>query len=138
MIMKTLTRNSFVALTIALFLTGVAVSQGIITSFTATTKGDFVVLEWTSGPETGLDKYQVERSFDGLDFFPIADVFCTGANSTYIYEDHDIYKSSTRTYYYRIRAVMTDGSFSFSSVQSVTVSISGIQQTWGSIKALFR
>lgn len=136
--MKTTVRNSIFALIAALFLTDVAVSQGIFTSFTAGAESDFVVLEWISGPETGLDKYQVERSFDGLDFFPIADVYGTGSNSTYVYEDHDIYKSSMRTYYYRVRAVMTDGTFSFSSVQSVTIPISGIQQTWGSIKALFR
>jgi hypothetical protein len=136
--MKTFIRTNLLALTIALMLTGIAVSQGIIATFSALGDGDAVILEWSSGIETGLDQYQVERSFDGLEFFPIADIPGTGSNSTYIYEDHDIYKSSTRTYYYRIRAVMEDGTFSFSSVQSVTLNISGIQQTWGSIKALFR
>jgi hypothetical protein len=136
--MKTFIRINLLAVTIALMLTGIAVSQGIIATFSALGDGDAVILEWSSGIETGLDQYQVERSFDGLEFFPIADIPGTGSNSTYIYEDHDIYKSSTRTYYYRIRAVMEDGTFSFSSVQSVTLNISGIQQTWGSIKALFR
>ena len=130
--------NLIIAFTFALFSATVAISQGIIATFNALGDGDVVILEWSSGIETGLDQYQVERSFDGIEFFPIADVPGTGSNSTYVYEDHDIYKSSTRTYYYRIRAIMNDGSFNFSSVQSVTLYISGIQQTWGSIKALFR
>ncbi|TKJ39776.1 hypothetical protein CEE37_10895 [candidate division LCP-89 bacterium B3_LCP] len=136
--MKTLPSNSFIAFTISLLVATAALSSGIITSFDAAVEGELVILEWTSGLEDGLDHYQVERSLDGLAFFSIADVAALGNNTTYFYEDHDIYKGSTRTYYYRIKAAMLDGTANYSSVQSVTLTISGIQQTWGSIKALFR
>ncbi len=114
-------------------------ADSIIFNFSAqVSDGDFVVLEWNSGSESGLQVYRVERSLDGLNFQSIAEMAPLGSNSVYRYEDHDIYKSTSRTYYYRIRAQMGSGVSSLSSVQSVVLDFSGIQQTWGSIKALFR
>lgn len=132
-------RNVFVSFALgSLLIGGVVWAPGVIMTFSASNQGDSVTLEWSSGSEAGLSVYQIERSLDGLDFSTIAEVSPQGDNSTYIYEDHDLFKGSTRTYYYRIRAAMSNGTSSLSSVQSVTLSFSGIQQTWGSIKALFR
>ncbi len=136
--MMTLKERIVTACALVLLLIGLAFAQGVFNSFTAGTQGDFAILEWTSGSENGLSEYQVERSLDGLDFITIDTVFPLGSNTTYIYEDHDLYKGSNRTYYYRICALMNNGSRIYTSVESVTLSISGIQQTWGSIKALFR
>ncbi len=131
-------RNVAIAGILALLTASSLRAQGIIVNFTAHAENnDYAVLEWTSANESGLSTFRIERSLDGLAFSAIADVTPQGNNSAYRYEDHDIYKSS-RTYYYRIRTVMTDGSSSLSAVQSVTLDFSGIQQTWGSIKALFR
>jgi len=114
-------------------------AQSVIISFTATPENaDQVNLEWTTGNESGVSEFKVERSLDGLTYLPLEDIGPQGNSSTYLYEDRDIYKSSTRTYYYRIRAVMSNGTSSLSTVQSVVMYFSGIQQTWGSIKALFR
>jgi hypothetical protein len=122
-----------------LFCAGTAAAQGIIVNFTAHAENDdYAVLEWASGSENGLLLFRVERSLDGLTFTSIAELAPQGSNSDYRYEDHDLYKTSPRTYYYRIRALMTSGTSTLSPVQSVTLAFSGIQQTWGSIKALFR
>ena len=131
-------RNFVIALTIALLQSGIAWSQGTITSFSVQSAGDHAILEWTSGYEAGLSIYQIERSLDGLEFISVAQVSPMGDLSSYVYEDYPLYKESTRTFYYRVRAIMTNGSSSLSSVKIVTLSFSGIQQTWGSIKALFR
>ncbi len=136
--MKLLMRNIFAAAAITLLLAGLVWAPGVISSFSAYGEGDYVTLEWNSGSEEGLSIYQIERSLDGLDFSVINEVAPQGSNSSYVYEDHDLFKNSTRTYYYRIRASMNNGTSSLSSVQSVTLSFSNIQQTWGSIKALFR
>jgi hypothetical protein len=115
-------------------------AQNVIYSFTARAVGDaYILLEWKSASETGLATYKVERSLDGSSFAPIADMQPKGDNSTYQYEDHSVIGGDgSRVYYYRIRALMTDNTSIFSPVQSVTLNFSGIQQTWGSIKALFR
>jgi hypothetical protein len=123
-----------------LLSTTVLQAQSVIYSFTARAVGnDYVLLEWKSASEAGLGMYKVERSLDGLTFAPIADMQPKGSNSTYQYEDHSVIGGDgTRVYYYRIRALMINNTSTFSPVQAVTLNFSGIQQTWGSIKALFR
>ncbi|MBU1651535.1 hypothetical protein KKA00_04900 [bacterium] len=117
---------------------GVVWGPNLINQFTAESAEDFVILEWVSGPEAGLKEYQVERSLDGIGFIAIATLPPAGSETEYTYEDYDIYKTTTRTYYYRIHGSMLNGTSTYSDIQSVTMSFSGIQQTWGSIKSLFR
>jgi hypothetical protein len=132
-------KHSNFIIAIALLSALPAWAQNPIVSFTAQAENDdYVVLEWNSGSEAGLSLFRVERSLDGLTFLNIAEISPQGDNSAYRYEDHDLYKTTPRTYYYRVRAVMMNGTSSTSPVQSVTLAFSGVQQTWGSIKALFR
>lgn len=132
-------RNALAAFVLALLLALPGRAQNIIQNFAAHAENDdYVVLEWNSGSEAGLTTFRIERSLDGLTFITLQNLAPQGSNSSYRYEDHDLYKSSTRTYYYRVRALLNDGTSSLSSVQSVTLAFSGIVQTWGSIKALFR
>ncbi len=126
------------SLIVLLLFAASAWAPSVITQFDAITGGDYVILNWTSGSEAGLSNFQVERSLDGLDFQAIATISPLGSNTDYSYEDHDLYKTTTRTYFYRIKAQMTNGSSNLSPVKSITLSFSGIQQTWGSIKSLFR
>jgi len=131
-------RKVIYTILILAFSAGLAWGPNLITQFTAESAEDFVVLEWVSGPEAGLQEYQVERSLDGIEYIDIANLEPTGSQSDYTYEDYDIYKTTSRTYYYRIRGLMSNGTSTYSDVQTVTMSFSGIQQTWGSIKSLFR
>jgi hypothetical protein len=127
------------SLAILAILSAAAPAQNLINDFAAQAQGESsVLLTWTSGLETGLSNFRIERSLDGITYIVLTTLQPLGNNSSYNFEDHDIYKSSNRTYYYRILGQMDDNTFVVSPVQSVVLFFSGIQQTWGSIKALFR
>ena len=129
------------SLLLIIFLLASVVTAGdsVITSFTISPQGDMAVLEWESGLEGNLLKYKIERSPNNISFTMIHEVLPTGNFSQYQYIDNDVMKStSQRVYYYRIKMVFADGTFVYSETKSVTLSFSGFQETWGSIKAMFR
>jgi hypothetical protein len=136
-----MSRTPLIFLILALIL-GTAVpgsAQNLINNFTAQVQAEsYVLLSWNSGSETNLSNFQVERSLDGIAYTTLTTLTPQGSNSAYSYEDHALYQASNHTYYYRIRGQMNDNNPIYSSVQSVVLFFSGIQQTWGSIKALFR
>jgi hypothetical protein len=114
-------------------------AQSLINNFTAQAQGEsYILLKWDSGIETDLASFQVERSFDEITYSTLMIITPQGSNSSYTYADNDIYRGNNRTYYYRVRAQMNNNNYFYSPVQSVVLFFSGIQQTWGSIKALFR
>ena len=127
-------------LVIAVTLIAVVVAgSSVIETFSATPQGDQAVLEWVSGVEGNLVKYKVERSENNISFTSIQEVYPQGNYSNYMYIDDTIMKlTSLRVYYYRIKMIFADGSFDVSEVKSVTLTFSGLQETWGSIKAMFR
>ncbi len=113
--------------------------DSVITSFSVTADGDKAILEWVSGIEGNLAKYSVERSADGKVFSSIHDVFPQGNTVHYRYIDENPLKFySQRLYYYRIKMLFSDGNFTYSEIESVSLNFNGLQETWGSIKAMFR
>ena len=110
-----------------------------ILEFTAEPQGESaVLLTWRTGMEVGLTVFQVQRSTNGSTFYTIGDVDPTGSYSEYQYLDTNLLKQSVKTYYYRLKMIDTSGAVTYSEVRDVTLTFSGIQQTWGSIKAMFR
>ena len=110
-----------------------------ILEFTAEPQGESaVLLTWRTGMEVGLTVFQVQRSTNGSTFYTIGDVDPTGSYSEYQYLDTNLLKQSVKTYYYRLKMIDTGGAVTYSEVRDVTLTFSGIQQTWGSIKAMFR
>lgn len=77
---------------------------------------DRVVLNWKTLTEINNDKFEIERSLDGLLFEKIG-VVSGGGNSSkeliYFYNDFDVYKSN---YYYRLRQVDFDGDYKYSKI----------------------
>jgi hypothetical protein len=75
-----------------------------------------VALVWATASEKNFDKFILERSSDGVNFFSIAEVKGAG-NSTetlhYTYTDN---APSNRKSYYRLNSVDFDGSFEYSKV----------------------
>lgn len=110
----------------------------VILEFTAEVQSNTVVLSWRTGVEMNLSIFQVQRSTNGTSFYTIGGVDPTGSYSQYQYVDDNLLKQSVRTYYYRLKMIDNDGTSSYSNVQQVIIIASGIQQTWGSIKAMFR
>lgn len=106
--------------------------------FTAEAQIDAVLLSWRTGVEVNLSTFEVQRSSNGTSFYTVGDVEPTGSYSEYQYLDSSLLKQDSKTYYYRLKILDTTGAVSYSEVREVTLSFSGIQQTWGSIKAMFR
>ncbi len=110
-----------------------------ILEFTAEPQGESaVLLTWRTGVEVSLTVFQVQRSTNGNTFYTIGNVDPTGSYSEYQYLDTNLLKQLVKTYYYRLKMVDTSGAVTYSEVRDVTLTFSGIQQTWGSIKAMFR
>jgi len=110
----------------------------VIREFSAHAEDGRGILEWTSGIETNVLSFHVQRSFDGLHFNDISNVDPAGDDHKYRYIDNDLFKGNLSSYYYRISAVLSDNKTYYSEVKKITVNSSGIHRTWGSIKAMFR
>jgi hypothetical protein len=101
---------------------------------------DHSQLEWSTGAEDGLRLFIVERSSDGSNYFSIGQVAGKGSYSQYHFSDSSPLDAiqEDRTFYYRLKIVDRDGTFRYSEVKEASLSFSDFQQTWGSIKAMFR
>ncbi|MBL8007848.1 MAG: hypothetical protein JNJ56_09970 [Ignavibacteria bacterium] len=110
--------------------------------FTARDNSNGVLVEWKTGNEGGTSKFELERSADTPDnFLLIESVNATGNNSYYSYLDNSVEiqnRSSLSIYYYRLKCVEPNGSYTYTNHITVSHTVSGIRSTWGSIKAIFR
>ncbi len=106
--------------------------------FTASPMDGYALITWTTEYESGVHEFAVERSIDGIEFMEVATFEPHGPGVQYRFPDTDLFKQGTRTFYYRIRCENVSGAPEYSDVQQTTIIISGIRQTWGSLKALFR
>jgi len=101
-----------------------------------------VTLLWKTLAEIDLKAFDVERSLDRLNYKKIGSVKAQGGPSSpqeYKFEDKSVFKPSERTFYYRLKLVNSDDSFTYLPQEvAVTPSVSSARQTWGSIKAMFR
>lgn len=88
-----------------------------------------VGLEWETASEFNRDYFEVERSYDTLDWQTIGIVQATGSQnrmSHYEFKDGEIPAGKT---YYRIREVDFDGHYSFSEVLEVSL-FEGEENSW--------
>jgi hypothetical protein len=80
-------------------------------SLTGTNKAS---LKWSSGGETSLAKYNIERSTDGINYTSIGSVTANGNSAgSYEYTDANVARAIN---FYRLKMVNTNGSFTYSSV----------------------
>jgi hypothetical protein len=100
---------------------------------------DHSQLEWNTGVESNLRAFVVERSPDGTNFLPVGQVSARGSYSQYEFTDASpLDMDLNRVFYYRLKMVDRDGTYRYSEVREVSLTFSAVQQTWGSIKAMFR
>jgi len=126
----------------------IAITSGILLAsvtlqyFTATTNSDGILLEWKTIEEGGTVKFEVQRSAVTPDnFMFIKSINATGNNSYYSYQDNSVGDrdgSSSSIYYYRLKCIQPNESYTYTHSISVIHAVSGIRSTWGSIKAIFR
>ncbi|KAA0207457.1 MAG: hypothetical protein OZ913_10145 [Ignavibacteriaceae bacterium] len=128
---------------IILLLSGIAVAGLTIEYFTGRTNNNGILIEWKTGQEGNTTSFEIQRSVSNPDnFIYIATVNAQGTNSYYTYQDnsvdHNTNTQSNSVYYYRLKCLQSNGSYSYSNIITVMHSVSGIRSTWGSIKAIFR
>lgn len=101
-----------------------------LVDFTAEAKGPGVQLTWRTASERNSARFEVERSLNGVRFERIGTVAAAGSSSTarrYAFEDAlALWPSAAQALlYYRLHQVDTDGTASYSSVQTVVRKAAG-------------
>lgn len=84
--------------------------------FTASLDDDDAVLEWATASELNNDRFEVERSLDGVNFELIGEV--TGNGTTDIQQNYQYIDIAPRQglNYYRLKQVDFDGAFEYSEI----------------------
>jgi hypothetical protein len=136
-------RHSYIALFTLLALAPlVVVADTTIDFFAAKSSGDRVTVEWKTGAEQGIAKYEVERSPFGIETFElVGSVKAKGSYSYYSFVDESGFgKGSVAAalYQYRLRLWNADGTSSVTKPTVVEHSVSSVRRTWGQIKEMFR
>lgn len=107
--------------------------------FTGKNETDSILLEWKTGAEDNLNRFEIERSAsEPNNFVNIGSVTAIGSNSYYYFRDNTYLNSSFPIYYYRLKLVDNSGNHVYSQTITVARVISSVRDTWGSIKAIFR
>jgi hypothetical protein len=87
--------------------------------FTARAEGSSVRLDWATGSELNNERFTVERSANGLDFIPVAEMEGAGTSNV-LHSYHTFDRSPMRGMnYYRLRQTDHDGTATLSSVEAV-------------------
>ena len=87
----------------------------ILVSFSAQPSGDRILLQWTTTQETGVSRFEIEKSRDGSSFSTIGRVPVSDGTGVkkYSYTDNAPF---TPENYYRLKIVDEDGTFRYSTV----------------------
>ena len=91
-------------------------------SLTAVQKGSDIVVEWKVENERNVNYYEVEKSFDGINFTGIAGKSPTSVNggtAVYVFRDTDPVNGYN---YYRIKSVDVNGATAYTNIVKVPVS----------------
>jgi hypothetical protein len=87
-------------------------------SFSGVMHDNLVDLKWKSEQEYNFSHFNIQRSFNGIEFTNIAAV--NGSGTAYVrdynYTDKDLSTHSTQQVFYRLQLMDTDGSFTYSKI----------------------
>lgn len=106
--------------------------------FHVRSEGDDAVIEWRTSQENNIKNFVVERRGPRSAYSEVQTFQPKGDNSIYTFRDQSVYKQNDYIFIYRVKIVDNNGLSTYSNEASVSLSISGIKRTWGSIKAMFR
>jgi hypothetical protein len=136
---RTIVGRKLLLILLTLAIAGICFASAELTSFRIYPVIDHSQLEWTTAIESDLQDFVVERSADGTTFLPVGRVTAKGSYSEYAFTDNSpLDVDMSRTFYYRLKMVDRSGAFQYSEVRTVSLTFTAVQQTWGSIKAMFR
>jgi len=86
-------------------------------------KGDYNQLYWKTATEQNSDYFEVQRSTNGTDFIRLGQVEAAGTSlqvRSYDFQDN---RPHIGIGYYRLKMVDTDGSFTYSNVVAIAISL---------------
>ena len=113
-----------------------------ISEFRARREGNVIILEWATESESNVEKFNIQRSVDTINWHDLDSVPSKNGNSTtrqsYIYRDNNIFKATSGNFNYRLIIIDQKGNSSLYNVVASASGYSGIKHTWGSLKAMFR
>jgi len=102
-----------------------------LATFTGKWQQNNVLLSWQTSVEINTRHFELERSFNGIDYLPISIIRAAGTSSTihdYSYVDIDLLSkkpASVVTVYYRLKTVDNDGKATYSGVVVLKVPNTG-------------
>ncbi len=89
----------------------------IMSSFTVSKQGDNAMLNWKTATEINSDHFEIERSYDGINFTKIGVKSAAGNSASDIsYQYTDAINYSYQIVYYRIKSVDADTKSSYSKI----------------------
>lgn len=138
--MKKPLKITSIACLLIILVAGVVYAATELQYFTGKNESDSILLEWKTGTEDNLNRFEIERSAsEPNNYVNIGSVTAIGSNSYYYYRDNtSVQNNSAPVYYYRLKIVDNNGNYVYSQTITVTHVISSVRDTWGSIKAIFR
>lgn len=137
--MKNIAAPKFVIFLFLSIFTGTLFAGVIfIEKLTAEYDNGNITLTWKTGDEDGLINFVVQRrSINGVYGSDGIATIQPDPDQDYSYVDKGAYKINEEMYIYRLKIVEESG-VSYSEEVTILTTPSGVKQTWGSIKALFR
>ncbi|MBP7477457.1 MAG: T9SS type A sorting domain-containing protein, partial [Chitinophagales bacterium] len=89
---------------------------------------DDAILTWVTASERNSDRFEVERSVDGINFTKVGTVKSNGNSTevlTYMFNDADAGQAKVDGYYYRLKQIDYNGEFDYAQI--IYLSIDKIQ-----------
>ena len=137
--MKKPLKITSIACLLILLAAGLLYAATELQYFTGKNESDTILLEWKTGAEENLNRFEIERSASAPNnYVSIGSVTAIGSNSYYYFRDNTSAQFTGQIYYYRLKLVDNSGNYVYSQTITVTHIISSVRDTWGSIKAIFR
>jgi len=120
-------------------LTSLVYAGMIFLEYSAIPSTDQVTIKWITKAEENVSNFNILRSDDDQYFKIIGSVNKQGPGVNYTYIDEDVIFNGDNTFFYKIRAVQSNGT-TIEETDSFPANpnISGIYRTWGAIKAMFK
>ena len=106
--------------------------------FSGRSENDYILLEWKINSQEKIESFYILKKRSNDTEFNIIHEIKSEGTGLYSYKDKRLYKTSGLNFEYILKIVFADQSFEYSDPIKVYRNISGVNQTWGSIKAMFR
>lgn len=110
----------------------------VFSECSAVPQTDRVIIKWTTKDENGIKHFSILRGNDDVNYIELKKENPRGPGTHYEYIDENVMFKEASLKFYKIRAVGSGGQIIDETSMIVHPNISGIFQTWGAIKNLFR